>query len=154
MRTSRYYHSLRFKIQVGLLLSLTTVLAVTSYLRYISFRQFLEESLEHAAVNAEGIIQAQLAAYIRSRLILSASSIVVVLLIGDLMMSRIVVSRLKRFLRVVTQIGPGSLAARVPIGSHDEIAELAEAFNRMTEELQRQDEKLSTLNTLASTVSR
>lgn len=154
MRTSRYYHSLRFKIQVGLLLSLTTVLAVTSYLRYISFRQLLEESLEHAAVNAEGIVQAQLAGYVRSRLILSASSIVVVLLIGDLMMSRIVVSRLKRFLRVVTQISPGSLTARVPIGSHDEIAELAEAFNRMTEELQRQDEKLSTLNTLASTVSR
>jgi signal transduction histidine kinase len=154
MRTSRYHHSLRFKIQVGLLLSLTTVLAVTSYLRYISFRRFLVESLEHAAANAEGIIQAQLAAYLRSRLILSATSIVVVLLIGDLMMSRIVVSRLKRFLRVVARISPGSLTARVPIDSHDEIAELAEAFNRMTEKLQRQDEKLSTLNTLASTVSR
>ena len=153
MGTRPYYYSLRFKIAVGLLLALVAVLTVTSYLRYISFRQLLTENLQHATVDAEAIIQAQLTAYVRSRLILSTSSIVVLLIIADLMMSRIVVSRLKKFLKVVKRIGPGNLDARVTVGGDDEIAELAEAFNRMTEELQRQNERLSTLNTLAATVS-
>jgi len=161
---------LRFKITVGLLLSLIVVLAVSSYLRYASFKQLLVESLERSAANTQEIIETQMAAYVRSRLILTASSLIVILLIGDLMMSRIVVNRLKRFLNVVRQVSPGKLEASVQVGGRDEIAELAEAFNRMldglrekatlerkvqerTEELQRQTEKLSALNTLAATVS-
>jgi len=152
METRKYYHSLRFKITVGLLLAVIVILALSSYLRYVSFRHLLVESLEHPAASTEEVVQAQMAAYLRSRLILSASSVVVILLISDLMMSRMVVGRLKRFLSVVKRIGPGNLDARVTVGGRDEIAELAEAFNRMTGELQRQTEKLSTLNTLAVTV--
>ena len=170
MKTKRYYHSLRFKITVSLLLSLIVVLAVSSYLRYISFRQLLTESLERSAASTQEIIQAQLAAYTRSRLILSVSSLVVILLIGDLMMSRIVVNRLRQFLASVKQISRGNLDARVAGEGDDEISELAEAFNGMidglkekerleqkvrerTDELQKQTEKLSVLNALAATVS-
>ena len=152
MRTRPYYHSLRFKITLGLLLSVITILAVTSYLRYASFRQLLTESLAFPAANTEEIIEAQMTAYVRSRLILSVSTVVVIVLISDLMLSRMVVGRLKQFLSVVKRISPGNLDARVKVEGRDEIAELAQAFNRMTEELQRQNERLSTLNTLAATV--
>ena len=153
MRTKRTYHSLRFKITVGLLVSLVAVSTVTSCLRYLGFRRLLMENLEHSAAITEEVVRAQLAAYFRSRLLLSIGSIIVISVIANLMMSQIVISRLKRFLQVVKQVGPGSLDARVVIGGHDEISELAEAFNRMTTELQRQDEKLTTLNSLAISVS-
>jgi signal transduction histidine kinase len=149
----KYYSSLRFKITVGLLLSLVAVLAVTSYLRYVSFRRLLVESLELSAVDTEEIIEAQLAAYLRSRFILSASSIAVTVLIGELMMGRMVVSRLRQLWAVVKRVGSGDLNARVAVGGRDEITELAVAFNIMTADLQRQDEKLSTLYLLATTVS-
>jgi signal transduction histidine kinase len=152
MRAMKDYHSLRFKIKVGMLLSLVAALAVSSCLRYISFRHLLVESLERSGASMEEVIEAQLAAYVRSRLILLAGSIIVILLVCDLMLSRMIVSRLKQFLSVVKRVGPGNLGARVAIGGRDEITELAAAFNRMTEELQRQAEKLSTLNTLAVTV--
>ena len=148
----KYYHSLRFKIKAGLLLSLIVILAVTSYLRYVSFQHLLVDCLEHPAADTQEIIDAQLGAYLRSRLILSVGSIIVLLVVCDLMLGRMIVDRLKGFLDVVSQIGLGNLAARVTVGGHDEIAELSGAFNRMTGELQRQAEKLSTLNTLAITV--
>jgi len=151
MRTKKYYHSLRFKITVGLLLAVIAVLAISSYLRYVSFRELLVESLKLSAVNTEEIVDAQMAAYVRSRLILSVISVVVIVLISQLMLGEMVVGRLEKFLKAVNQVGRGNLDTRVTIGGDDEIAELAEAFNRMTEELRRQAEKLSTLNTLAVT---
>ena len=75
MRMRECTHSLRFKITAGLLLAVLTVLAVTSTLRYISFRQLLMQSLELSAVSSQEVIEAQLAAYVRSRVILSAISI-------------------------------------------------------------------------------
>jgi len=148
----KYYHSLRFKIKAGLSLSLIVILAVTSYLRFVSFQHLLIESLEHPAADTQEIVDAQLGAYVRSRLVLSVGSVIVLLLVCDLMMSRMIVDRLKEFLGVVRQIGLGNLGARVSVGGRDEIADLSGAFNRMTGELQRQTEKLSTLNTLATTV--
>jgi HAMP domain-containing protein len=149
----KYYNSLRFKITVGLLLSLIVVLAITSYLRYVSFRRLLVESLELSAVNTGEIVEAQLAAYLRSRLILSASSIAVTVLIAELMMSKLVISRLRQLWATVKRVGSGDLNARVAVGGRDEITELAAAFNIMTADLQRQDEKLSALYLLATTVS-
>lgn len=151
MRTKKYYHSLRFKITVGLLLAVIAVLAISSYLRYVSFRELLVESLKLSAVNTEEVVDAQMAAYVRSRLILSVISVVVIVLISQLMLGEMVVGRLEKFLKAVNQVGRGNLDTRVTIGGDDEIAELAKAFNRMTEELRRQAEKLSTLNTLAVT---
>jgi len=152
MKTRAYYHSLRFKITVGLLLAVIAVLAISSYLRYVSFRDLLMESLELSAGNPEEAVEAQLAAYVRGRVILSVTSIVVILFMSDLLMGRMVVGRLRQFLGVVKRVGDGDLDAKVVTGGEDEIAELAEAFNRMTDELQRQTRKLSTLNTLASTI--
>jgi signal transduction histidine kinase len=153
MGTKRYRRSLRFKITVGLLLSAMPVLAIMSWLRYLSFRRLLADGLEVLGLPAEQITELQLAAHLRSGLILSVSSIVVVLLIGDLMVSRMVTGRLRRFLRVVKQVHRDDLSARVRTDGDDEITELAEAFNRMTEDLRRQAEGLSTLNVLAATVS-
>jgi len=152
MKTRAYYHSLRFKITMGLLLAVIAVLAISSYLRYVSFRDLLTESLEHSVDSPGEAIEAQLAAYVRGRVILSVISIVVILLMSDVLMGRVVVGRLRQFLGVVKRVGDGDLDAKVVTEGEDEIAELAEAFNRMTDELQRQTRKLSTLNTLATTI--
>lgn len=152
MKTRAYYHSLRFKITMGLLLAVIAVLAISSYLRYVSFRDLLMESLEHSVDSPEEAVEAQLAAYVRGRVILSVTSIVVILFMSDVLMGRVVVGRLRQFLGVVERVGNGDLDAKVVTGGDDEIAELAEAFNRMTDELQRQTRKLSTLNTLATTI--
>lgn len=115
-------------------------------------------------------IDAQLASYLRSRALLSVGTVLLILLIADLMLSRIVVSKLRQFLVVIQQLKPGNLDARVTVRSQDEIGELGAAFNRMadglkekeelerevqerTQQLQREAEKLSVLNTLALTVS-
>ena len=281
MRKKTNYHSLRRKITLGLLLPLVAVFAVTSYLRYTSYRSVLMENLELSSASTVEIVRgslryatltndfsavqesledavkhrgmqnlfllddegrvvmsvgsrqvgekldiayasqagrdviltdqqgrrvyrsvsliensngqkflvpedrtvralisdfpmapidAQLAAYRRSRLFLSTGSIIVILLIADAMMSRTVVSKLQELLRAVKQISSGDLDTRVAVGSYDEVAELAQAFNSMadglkekdileqrvkerTKELQIQTEKLSALNAFAATVS-
>ena len=101
MKTRAYSHSLRFKITMGLLLAVIAVLAISSYLRYVSFRDLLMESLELSADNPEEAVEAQLTAYVRGRVILSVTSIVVILLMSDLLMGRVVVGRLRQFLGVV-----------------------------------------------------
>ena len=115
-------------------------------------------------------VRAQLAIWRRRSLIWSAGSVLLVAGIIDLLMSRMVVRRLERFLRVVRRIGTGDLDARVTSENSDEIGQLAHSFDRMadglkekdrleqnlterTTQLQVQAEKLSTLNTIANTVS-
>jgi signal transduction histidine kinase len=115
------------------------------------------------------LVEEQLAAYLRSRVLLSAGSMIVVLLVADFIMNRIVVTRLKHFLQAIEQIGSGDFSARVPQVHRDEISEVAEAFNHMssglaekrrleleiterTEQLRVQAERVSALNTLAGTV--
>jgi len=170
----RHRYSLGTKITVGLLIPLVVVMAVTSYLRYLSYRTALVESLGFTGAitreAAQSYIGAQLTAYIYSRLLISVGSVIAIVVATQIMMSRLVTNRLRQFLEVVKRIRPGELGARVEVGSHDEIGELAEAFNQMadglkekegleqkvkerTDELQRQAEKLATLNTLATTVS-
>jgi signal transduction histidine kinase len=115
-------------------------------------------------------VEAQLAVYRRNSLLWSAGSAAIILLVVNLIMSRMVISRLERFVRVIRRVGKGDLDARAVSENPDEIGELSRSFNRManglkekerleqtvkerTKELQRQAEKLSTLNTLAATVS-
>jgi signal transduction histidine kinase len=114
-------------------------------------------------------IRAQLSIWRRRSLLWAAGSILLVAAIIDLLMSRMVVRRLERFVRVVRRVGRGDLDARVENGNPDEIGQLAHSFNDMTgglmekaqleqrlqertQQLQAQAEKLSTLNTI-STVS-
>ena len=114
-------------------------------------------------------VEAQLSTFRNRQILTSGGSVIVITVIVNAMMSRIVVDRLRQFLRVVRRVKPAELDARVDVTGSDEITELAEAFNRMAdgleekaileqkvqehaEELQAQTEKLSALNTLATTV--
>ena len=115
-------------------------------------------------------VDRQLAALARSSLFSSAGSILVILLIVNFMTSRMVISRLERFVKGITRVSEGDLDHRVTLKGWDEIAELAHSFNRMTDglkekqrleqrlqertkELQSQAEKLAALNSLAATIS-
>jgi signal transduction histidine kinase len=106
----------------------------------------------------------------RNSLLWSAGTILVTILIVGLMMNRLVITRLERFAEAIRSLGKGDLDQRVVLGGNDEIGELANSFNSMadglgekaklerkvqrrTEELQAQTEQLSTLNTIAATVS-
>lgn len=169
METRRHYLGLQFKITLGLLLTLLAVLTATSLLRYASFQDLMMKSLEPLAAEAEEIIGRQLITYRRSRLLLSGVSVLMILLVFSLVMRRTVVRRLEKVLTLVRRGGEPDLDEMVTEESHDEIAELAEAFYRMadrlgeregleqeviegTEKLHRQAEKLAVLNALAVTV--
>jgi signal transduction histidine kinase len=132
---------------------LIAVLTVTSIARFMSLQRLLAESLESPVADRQEIVDVQLATYLRSGLFLWIGSIVVILFITEFMLNKMVVSRLRQFLDTVKQVGSGNLDARAQTAGRDEIADLAEAFNHMTEELQRRDETLATLNALAATVS-
>jgi signal transduction histidine kinase len=151
---AKYFRSLRFKIVAGLLFSLVVVLAIASYLHYVSFQHLLVQSLQDSgATNAQEIVRAQMTAYLRSGLVLSVSSVIVILLIGERLMTRVVVSRLKRFLQAVKQVGAGHHDTKVTVEGDDELAELAKEFNDVTQDLRWQTEELAALNALAITVS-
>jgi signal transduction histidine kinase len=115
-------------------------------------------------------IRTQLAVWRRRSLLWAVVSILLVAAVIDLLMSRMVVRRLERFVQMVKKVGTGNLDARVRNQSADEIGQLAHSFNSMadglkekahleqslqdhTRQLQAQAEKLSTLNTIADTVS-
>ena len=115
------------------------------------------------------LVEERLAAYRRSRALLTLGSIAIILWVGDLMIKNTVVSRLKHLLVVVREIGRGNLSARAAVTHRDEITELAEALNVMSEgltekarleqevrertaQLRVQAERLAALNTLAGTV--
>jgi signal transduction histidine kinase len=100
----------------------------------------------------------------------SAASILLIVLSINLLMSKMVISRLEQFVVAVKRISTGDLDARAASKDRDEIGELARSFNHMaiglkekarleeglkeqTQQLQAQAEKLSMLNTLATTVS-
>jgi signal transduction histidine kinase len=90
-------------------------------------------------------VDRQLAVLGRDSLLWSGGSILVILLIVNIMTSQMVVSRLEQFVKAITRFGQGDLGERVTIGGSDEIAELADSFNRMAEgllEKQRLEQKL------------
>jgi signal transduction histidine kinase/HAMP domain-containing protein len=106
----------------------------------------------------------------RSSLLWSSVSILLIVLSADLLMSKMVISRLEHFVRVVKRVSAGDLDARVRSENPDEVGELARSFNyiadglkekarreeglkEQTKQLQAQAEQLATLNTLATTVS-
>lgn len=99
-------------------------------------------------------IDRHLAADLQSNLLWSAGSIILVLVIANLMMSRMVISRLGQLVSTMKRVGRGDLSHRAAIKGSDEIGQLAYSFNQMTEELQAHSERLSALNTMAATVSR
>ena len=115
MKKRRFYESLRFKIMAGVLLSLLLVLTVTSCLRYMSYRRQLMDILQLSEVDSSHLLATYLADYLRSRILLTAMAVLVTVLVAYVMMSRIVLGRLSRFLAVVNEVGHGNLDERVPI---------------------------------------
>ena len=116
------------------------------------------------------LLDAQLSSYRQSRMILTLGSILVILLMADLMMSRVVITRLGQILRGAWAVGAGNLETQMPVAHRDEITELTEAFGwfsqklterasleqmvrERTDQLQLQAESLAMLNSLAAAVS-
>ncbi|MBN1584412.1 MAG: GAF domain-containing protein [Anaerolineae bacterium] len=106
----------------------------------------------------------------RNSLLWFGGSIVLILLIVDLLMSRMVVGKLEQFALAVKRISRGDLDVKVDGESKDEIGDLARAFNLMadglkenveleqslkiqTQQLQAQTARLSMLNTISATVN-
>jgi signal transduction histidine kinase/HAMP domain-containing protein len=117
-----------------------------------------------------GPVETALAMDRRNSLLWSIGSVVLIVLVVDLLMSRMVISRLEQFVRAIKRVSEGDLDSRLASDRPDEIGELSRSFNHMadglkekerlelslkerTEQLQSQAEKLSTLNTIATTVS-
>jgi signal transduction histidine kinase len=115
-------------------------------------------------------IERTLATDQRNSLLWVGGSIVSILIIVDLLMSRMVVGRLEQFAQAVQRISKGDLDVKVDISSPDEIGDLARSFNSMadglkekekleqslkeqTQQLQAQTARLSMLNTISATVS-
>ena len=115
-------------------------------------------------------VRSALAVSRRSSVLWSAASLVLISLIVNLMMDRLVLSQLRRFMAAIRLVARGDLGARVSIQSPDEYALLAASFNEMIEgigekqsleaslheqaqELRAQTERLSTLNALAQELS-
>jgi signal transduction histidine kinase len=117
-----------------------------------------------------GPVERALANDRRTGMLWSAGSILLVTLVVDLVVSRMVIRRLEQLAQAIEQVSEGNLSVRVAGASPDEVGGLGHAFNHMadglaekarleqslrvrTEQLQVQAEKLSTLNTVAATVS-
>lgn len=67
-------------------------------------------------------------------LVILISVIIVVLVI---FVSQLLLDPLRNIMRVVKRMSEGHLNQRIPVSGHDEFSELAEAFNDMTEQLDR-----------------
>ncbi|MFQ5870165.1 MAG: PAS domain-containing sensor histidine kinase, partial [Candidatus Zixiibacteriota bacterium] len=82
-------------------------------------------------------INRQLASNIRDMFVFSALMVVIMILVVALILNRMVIRKLKKFLRYTEVIGKGKLDEEVKIGGRDEMAQLANHFNTMTASLRR-----------------
>jgi signal transduction histidine kinase len=115
-------------------------------------------------------VEDALAADRRRSALWSAGAILLTVVVVDLLMSKMVIGRLKHLARAIKRVSTGDLDVQVMDRDPDEIGELTQAFNHMTDglkekealeqslqeqttQLQAQAERLATLNTIAGTVS-
>ncbi|WHT20600.1 ATP-binding protein [Crossiella sp. CA-258035] len=73
--------------------------------------------------------------------LLAAAGVALVAILGMWLVSRRVLRPVGALMTASTRLGAGDLAERVPVRGHDEIADLAGAFNRMADSLQRSEER-------------
>ncbi|GAA2838249.1 sensor histidine kinase [Crossiella cryophila] len=73
--------------------------------------------------------------------LLAAAGVALVATLGMWLVSRRVLRPVGALRAASTRLGAGDLAERVPVRGDDEIAELAGAFNRMADSLQRSEER-------------
>ncbi|MCO1575974.1 ATP-binding protein [Crossiella sp. SN42] len=73
--------------------------------------------------------------------LLAAAGVALVAILGMWLVSRRVLRPVGALMTASTRLGAGDLAERVPVRGNDEIADLAGAFNRMADSLQRSEER-------------
>jgi signal transduction histidine kinase len=81
-------------------------------------------------------VEAALAADLRENLLWWAVTILVSIVVVNIVLSRIVIRRLKGLAEAITNFGQGNLNLRLPIGEPDEIGQLADAFNKMGQQIE------------------
>lgn len=82
---------------------------------------------------------------LRTSLILGAGAIVLMILTVNLLMHRLVLSRLDRVSQVLQRFGQGDLSQRLTLRANDELGKLSETFNRMATGLQERTQENSRL---------
>lgn len=96
-------------------------------------------------------INRQLAYNIRDMFVFSALMALIMILVVSLILSRMVIRKLKKFLRYTDVIGRGNLDEEVKIEGRDEMAQLANHFNTMTESLKNAQQQVIQTERLAAT---
>lgn len=88
-----------------------------------------------------------LALDLRTNILWSSLAILATIIAVNALMSRMVVTRLERLVQAIRQFSRGDLASRVPkLSSQDEIADVAETFNRMAQQVLEHTRELERLN--------
>ena len=86
-------------------------------------------------------IDDHMATNLRDSILWSFAAMLLTIAAINVMMSRLVVTKLEQFVQTIKLFGRGRLDERVTIKSGDEIGELADAFNRMAEGLQTKEKE-------------
>ena len=81
----------------------------------------------------------ELLASIQQMLMLLLVATVIVIIVAAFFISEIILSPLKKIMKVVTLMSEGHLDQRIGLESRDEFAQLGLAFNRMSDELEQVD---------------
>ena len=81
-------------------------------------------------------VEAFLAADLRENLLWWAGTIFVTAIIVNLAMSKIIVQRLQRLAEALVGFGQDKLSLRLPVDDPDEIGQLSEAFNNMSQRIE------------------
>jgi signal transduction histidine kinase len=81
-------------------------------------------------------IEGVLAADLRENLMWWAGTILITVLVVNLAMSNIVINRLQRLAQALTGFGQNQSSLRLPADDPDEIGQLSEAFNKMSQRIE------------------
>ena len=95
----------------------------------------LGKTLAEAPVIGE--FRAGLPDYYRNLFLLLVGGVVLVATAGGIFLARRFTARIARLVAGTRTVATGDLSARVQVGGRDELAELAGAFNRMVEDVER-----------------
>lgn len=90
---------------------------------------------------------AHLSEDLNTSLLLGAGAIGLVVLTVNLLMNRLVLTRLARLVGVLQRFGQGDLSQRLPPDSEDELGAVSQAFNRMATSLQDKTRETARLYT-------
>lgn len=84
-------------------------------------------------------LEASLTANLRSNLLWSVGIILSTILLVNIVLNRLVLSRLERLIAAINEFGQGDLASAIPEDEPDEIGQMAGAFNRMAHRVEKRE---------------